>query len=157
MQFRMVSLVLGATLAAGCREKEPAPRPPQRESMTIASPAPADSGALHKKTLAILATDGFEEVELVTPQKMFAEEGAKTVVVSTKPGVIQGFNHRSVGNKVLVEMTLDQADPNTFDGLVLPSGLANPDELRMDPRAVRFVRAFAEARKPIAAICHAPW
>jgi protease I len=154
-----VAVSLAAVLVgvSGCREKSPPEPQTSHATTTIASPAPAITGELQGKTLAILATNGFEEVELVKTQKLLADKGAKTVVVAPKPGVIQGYNHREPGNKVLVDMTLDQADANTFDGIILPGGVANPDELRIDPRAVRFVRSFAESRKTVAAICHAPW
>ncbi len=157
MAHRWVSLAVVLSVVAGCREKSPPEPRALHEITTIASPAPAITGELQGKTLAILATNGFEEVELVKTQKLLAERGAKTIVVAPKPGVIQGYNHREPGNKVLVEMTLDQADPGAFDGIVLPGGIANPDELRLDPRAVRFVRSFADAKKTVAAICHAPW
>lgn len=165
MAERWVSLALALVLATagaapsmvGCRERTPPEPKAGHETTTIASPAPAISGELHGKTLAILATHGFEEVELIKTQQLLADKGAKTIVIAPKPGVIQGYNHREVGNRVLVDMTLDQADPSEFDGVVLPGGVVNPDELRLDPRAIRFVRAVADARKSVAAICHAPW
>lgn len=160
MLARFIVVALAAATLAACRDSTPSPvvrGESERESRTLTSPQPAASGKLQGKTLAILATDGFEEVELVKTQKMLADEGAKTVVVAPKAGAIQGYNHRDLGDKVAVDMTLATADANAFDALVLPGGVANPDELRMDPQAVRFVRTFAETNKPISAICHAPW
>ena len=150
---------LGAVTVAACRDRTPPAlsAEPGSGSQVLTSPAPASGGALRGKTLAILATDGFEQVELVTPQKMFADQGAKTGVVAPKAGSIQGFHHRDRGDKVTVDKTLDEADPSDFDGLVLPGGVANPDALRLDPRAVRFVRTFVERNMVVAAICHAPW
>lgn len=164
MQARFVFLAFAfavflafAVALVACRDNATPPPRNEHKSTTIASPAPAARGELQGTTIAFLATDGFEEVELVKTQQMFADRAAKTVVVAPKLGTIQGYNHRDAGDKVLVDVELDDADPSTFDALVLPGGVANPDELRMDPRALRFVRSFAEARKPIAAICHAPW
>jgi protease I len=114
-------------------------------------------GKLAGKRLAILATDGFEQVELTEPRRLLSEAGATMVLVAPKQGKIQGFHHLDKADQFDVDMALDQADATEFDGLVLPGGVANPDALRMNPRAVRFVKAFAEREKPIAAICHGPW
>jgi protease I len=112
---------------------------------------------LSGKRVAILATDGFEQVELTEPRRLLDEAGAKTVLVSLKKGKIQGFHHLDKADQFEVDMALEQADAAEFDGLVLPGGVANPDALRMDASAVRFVKSFAERGKPIAAICHGPW
>jgi protease I len=114
-------------------------------------------GKLRGKTIAILATDGFEQVELTRPREAFEQAGAKTVLVSLKAGKIQGFNHFEKGDSFDVDLTLDQADVNSFDGLLLPGGVHNPDKLRSTPEAVDFVKSFADSGKPIAAICHGPW
>jgi protease I len=114
-------------------------------------------GKLAGKKLAILATDGFEQVELTEPRRLLSEAGATMVLVAPKKGKIQGFHHLDKADQFDVDMELEQADAAEFDGLVLPGGVANPDALRMNPRAVRFVKAFAERGKPIAAICHGPW
>jgi protease I len=119
--------------------------------------ARAMSGKLEGKKVAILATDGFEQSELMSPYEALREAGAEPVIVSPKDGQIQGFKHAQPGEKVEVDLTLDQADPDDFDALVLPGGVMNPDALRMIPKAVHFVKEFAMARKPIAAICHGPW
>jgi protease I len=112
---------------------------------------------LHGKRIAFLLTDGFEEVELTQPRKALDEAGAKTEIVSPAKGEIQGMNHNDKGDKFKVDITLDRADPEDFDALVLPGGVMNADELRTYPDAVSFVKAFFDQGKPVAAICHAPW
>src|SRR5438046_3255606 len=107
--------------------------------------------------VAILAADGFEEVELTKPKKALDDAGAETSVVSIKPGKIQGMNHADKGDTVPVDMTLDKARPQDFDALMIPGGLMNPDTLRSTPAALEFTRHFFEAGKPVAAICHGPW
>ena len=109
------------------------------------------------KKVAILATDGFEQVELTEPRKALDAAGAKTQVVSPKSGKIRGWNLTDWGEEVAVDVPLDQAKVDDFDALMLPGGVMNPDDLRMHPEAVQFVRAFFDAGKPVAAICHAPW
>jgi protease I len=109
------------------------------------------------KTIAILATDGFEQSELTEPKRALEEAGAKTMVIAPKSGEIKGWNHTDWGQSVKVDQTLDQAKPQEFDALVLPGGVMNPDHLRIDAKAVKFVRDFAGSGKPIAAICHGPW
>ena len=115
------------------------------------------SGALSGKTVAILATDGFEQAELFTPKSELEAAGAKVVVVSPKSGDIQGFDHMTPDKTCPVDMTLADAKPEDFDALVLPGGANNPDNLRIDPEALAFVRAIFEADKPAGVICHAPW
>ncbi len=114
-------------------------------------------GILTGKKIAILATDGVEQVELTEPQKALKEAGAEVTVVSLKPGTIQGMNHDQKGDSLPVDKTLADVKPEQFDGLVLPGGVANPDYLRVDEQAVAFVKSFASNGKPIAAICHGPW
>ena len=109
------------------------------------------------KNIAILATDGFEQSELMKPKKALEEEGAKTEVVSLKGGQIKGWDKTDWGEKVDVDKTIDEADAANYDGLVLPGGVMNPDKLRANKDAVAFVKAFATSGKPIAAICHGPW
>ncbi len=109
------------------------------------------------KKIAILATDGFEQSELMDPRSALDHAGAMTVVIAPKSGSIKGWNHTDWGESVDVDQTLDQANPQEFDALVLPGGVMNPDHLRMEPKAVEFVRKFAASGKPIAAICHGPW
>ncbi len=112
---------------------------------------------LNGKRIAILATDGFEQAELLEPRKALEEAGAKTEVIAPKDGEIKGWDSKDWGKTVKVDKTLENADPNDYDALVLPGGVMNPDKLRMDPAAVDFVRDFAETGKPVAAICHGPW
>lgn len=112
---------------------------------------------LKGQKVAILATDGFEQVELLQPRKALDEAGAVTRIVSPKSGRIKGWNHTDWGQEVAVDVPLDQARPEDFDALLLPGGVINPDKLRMEPKAVAFVKAFFDAGKPVAAICHGPW
>ncbi len=114
-------------------------------------------GSLNGKRIAILATDGFEQVELTEPRKALDKEGATTVVISPKSGEIKGWNFKEWGDKVKVDKTLENANPNDYDALLLPGGVMNPDHLRMEPKAINFVRQFVSTGKPVAAICHAPW
>ena len=115
------------------------------------------SDKLKNKRVAILATDGFEYTELTKPRKALEEAGAKTEVVSPKAGKIKGWDEKDWGDSVSVDVPLQSANPNDYDALLLPGGVMNPDHLRQEPAAVRFVRAFFEAHKPVAAICHGPW
>src|SRR4051812_15912043 len=115
------------------------------------------AGKLAGKKVAILAADGFEEVELTKPRKALDDAGAKTSVVSIKAGKIQGMNHADKGETVSVDLTLSKANPADFDALMIPGGLMNPDTLRSTDQALEFVRDFFEEGKPVAAICHAPW
>jgi protease I len=107
--------------------------------------------------VAILAADGFEQSELFEPKKALEEAGAAVSVVSLEAGEIKGWNHKNWGATVEVDLTVDEARTEDFDALQLPGGVMNPDKLRMNEKAVRFVKAFFEAGKPVAAICHAPW
>jgi protease I len=107
--------------------------------------------------VAILATEGFEYVELAKPRKALDDAGATTRVISPNEGSIQGYNHHEKGDTVPVDLTLDRARPEEFDALMLPGGVMNPDQLRTDPKAVAFVKSFMDARKPVAVICHGPW
>src|SRR3954469_16154962 len=115
------------------------------------------AGELQGKRIAILATDGFEQVELTEPKKALEQAGATAQVVAPKEGTIKGWNHTDWGQEVPVDIPLANAQAAAFDGLVLPGGVMNPDKLRMNPQAVQFVKDFVDAMKPIAAICHGPW
>jgi protease I len=112
---------------------------------------------LKGRRIAVLATDGFEQVELTKPVDALRAEGAEVDVVAPKGGVIQGYNHHDVGDKVRVDRALNEVDADDYDGLVLPGGVINPDALRLEPKAISFVRGFVEAKKPISAVCHGPW
>jgi protease I len=112
---------------------------------------------LQGKTVAIVATDGVEQVELLKPLEALRDAGAQVEVVSPKSGQIQGYNHFDKGQTIKVDRELSQARPEDYDALVLPGGVINPDQLRLVPQAIDFIRAFVSAQKPIAAICHGPW
>ena len=115
------------------------------------------SSELRGKKIAILATDGFEQVELTDPRKALNNVGATTVVIAPKNGEIKGWSKKDWGQPVKVDQLLADANPHEYDALLLPGGVMNPDHLRMDPAAVNFVRQFVSTGKPIAAICHGPW
>ena len=112
---------------------------------------------LQGKNIAILATDGFEQVELTEPKKNLEDAGAKVTVLSIKSGEIKGWDKTDWGKSVKVDGLVKDAKPGDFDALVLPGGQMNPDVLRTDSSAVTFVRTFVESGKPVAAICHGPW
>ena len=112
---------------------------------------------LEGKKVAFLATDGVEQVELTEPWKAVEQEGGKPELVSPKGDEIQGFEHLDKDKTFAVDRPVSEARADDYDGLVLPGGVANPDFLRTDEDAVSFTRAFFEAGKPVAAICHGPW
>ncbi len=116
------------------------------------------AGELQGKKIAFLvANEGIEQVELVEPRRALEAAGAETVLIAPEAGVAQAFNHLDKADQFDVDVTAADASADEYDGLVLPGGVANPDNLRMEPAAVQFVRAFFEAGKPVGAICHAPW
>ncbi len=117
----------------------------------------ADNNNLRGMRVAILATDGVEDVELRDPRKALDEAGAKTTLFAPKAGKIISLNHMDKADKFEVDSTLDQADASEFDAVLLPGGALNADTLRVHPRAQQFVRDIDEAGKPLAVICHAPW
>jgi protease I len=107
--------------------------------------------------VAILVTDGFEQVELVEPRKALDQAGAKTSIVSPKDGRVRGWKFTEWGDELPVDVSLNRTRPEDFDALLLPGGVINPDKLRMIPEAVNFVKSFFRSNKPVAAICHGPW
>jgi protease I len=107
--------------------------------------------------VAIVCATDFEQVEMVEPRKALDDAGAKTVLISPKPGKIWGFNHDEKADQFEVDMSLDRAEPNDFDAVLLPGGALNADFLRVQPKAQEFVRQMEQDGKPIAVICHAPW
>ena len=107
--------------------------------------------------VAILVTDGFEQVELVEPKKALEDAGAKTVIISPVIGEVQGMHHENLADKFKVDVVLERAQADDYDALLLPGGVGNPDRLRMDPGAIALIKAFVNAGKPVAAICHGPW
>jgi protease I len=112
---------------------------------------------LKGKKIAFLAADMFEEVELSEPWKALEQAGAELELVSLEDGEIQAFNHYDKAGSYKVDKSVEEANATDYDGLVLPGGVGNPDNLRQDENAVRFVRDFFEQGKPVGAICHAPW
>ena len=114
---------------------------------------------LEGKRIAVLMTDGVEQVEYTKPRQFLEQHGAKVTLLSPKKKgeQVQGFNHLTPAEKFTVELDVREAQPGDFDALVLPGGVANPDMLRLSKESIGFIRAFSQARKPIAAICHGPW
>ncbi|HEY3699521.1 MAG TPA: type 1 glutamine amidotransferase domain-containing protein [Spongiibacteraceae bacterium] len=114
---------------------------------------------LQGKHIAVLMTDGVEQVEYTKPRQFLEQNGAQVTLVAPKEtgDTIQGFNHLSPGDRFQVELDIHDARPGDFDALVLPGGVANPDSLRLSKEAITFIREFARENKPIAAICHGPW
>lgn len=112
---------------------------------------------LNSKKIAILVADGFEQVELTQPKQAFEQAGAQTYVISPMSDRVQGWNHFDKADYFPVDVPLDEATAEDYDALLLPGGVANPDQLRTQGKAVQFVKSFFAANKPVAAICHGPW
>jgi deglycase len=112
---------------------------------------------LEGKSVAIIAADMVEQIELVEPRKALEVAGAKTQLISLRPGEIQGFNHFDKADKLKVDRTIDEVDASEYDALMIPGGVGNPDQLRGDENVIAFVQEFFEAGKPVAAIFHGPW
>ena len=121
------------------------------------TPGEVTQGSLTGKTIAIVATDGVEEVELVKPRQAFEAAGAHTVLIAPHAGQIQSFHHEDKADLIKVDATLAEANPASYDGLFLPGGTRSPDQLRQMPEAISFIRSFSDKGKPIAALCHGPW
>ena len=115
------------------------------------------AGKLQGRRIAILATDGFEQSELTEPRRALQAAGATAEVIAPQEGSIRGWNVKDWGDSVDVDRTLEEAHAPDYDALVLPGGVMNPDRLRMEPKAVSFVREFVATGRPVAAICHGPW
>jgi protease I len=113
--------------------------------------------ALNGKRVAILVTEGFEQVEMVGPRKALEEAGAKSEIVSPAADEVQGWNHFDKGDRFQVDVGVDAANAEDYDALLLPGGVANPDQLRTNPKAVQFVKQFVDRGKPIGVICHGAW
>lgn len=107
--------------------------------------------------VAILVTEGFEQSEMVEPKRALEEAGAQTFIVSPDAGQVQGWKHFDKADRFSVDVPLEEAQAGEFDALVLPGGVANPDQLRTKPKAVQFVKEFVESGKPVGVICHGPW
>ena len=112
---------------------------------------------LNGKKVAILVADGFEQVELTEPKRALEQAGAQTQIVSPAKDQVKGWQHTDWGDQFPVDVPLKRANPDDYAALLLPGGVMNPDKLRRDPQALQFVKAFFDAGKPIAAICHGPW
>jgi protease I len=112
---------------------------------------------LNGKRVAILATDGFEQIELTSPREALEKAGAKCVVISPKDGEIQGFNHHDKADKINVDLSLSKANATDFDAVLLPGGVINGDALRIEKKAQQFVQEIDRAGKPVFVICHGPW
>ena len=111
----------------------------------------------NKRVAFLVANEGIEQVELTEPWKAVTEAGATATLVALESGKAQAFNHLDKGDAFDVDVTVDKADADEFDMLVLPGGVANPDRLRMEPKAVAFAKSFVDAGKPVGVICHGPW
>jgi len=112
---------------------------------------------LYGKKVAIVVADGFEEAEMTEPRKALEDAGAGTDLISPAAGQVRGWNHTEWGNTFKVDVPLSEANPEDYDALLLPGGVMNPDKLRRNQDALKFVRTFFEEGKPVAAICHGPW
>lgn len=117
----------------------------------------ASGKELDNRRIAILVANGFEQVEMTGPREALKDAGARTDLVSPEQGSVKGFNHDKQADSFPVDVQLSAANPNDYDALILPGGVANPDSLRMNPEAVKFVKSFMESGKPVSAICHGPW
>jgi protease I len=113
--------------------------------------------SLQGKRVAMLVENGFEQVEMTSPRDALRQAGAQVDLISPQQSKVKGWNHTQWGDEFEVNVPLDEARPDRYDALVLPGGVMNPDKLRMNPKAVQFVKGFVDAGKPIAAICHGPW
>jgi protease I len=112
---------------------------------------------IHGRKIAILVAEGFEQSEMIEPRRALEQAGAETEIVSPAQGEVQGWNHFDKADRFHVDVPLDQANAEDYDALLLPGGVANPDQLRTQPKAVQFVKQFVEAGKPVGVICHGPW
>jgi protease I len=112
---------------------------------------------LHGKKVAILVTHGFEEVELTEPKRALEEAGAATHIIAPEGGTVLSWQKNNWGSKFPVDAAVSEAAAESYDALVLPGGVMNPDKLRMNEKAIQFIRSFFKAGKPVAAICHGPW
>lgn len=110
-----------------------------------------------KARILFIATDGFEQSELFEPRKALLDAGAHVTLASNRSGAIQGMVHNEAGDTIRPDASIDEVDPADYDALVIPGGVANPDEMRTEEHALRIVRAFCAGAKPVAAICHGPW
>jgi protease I len=115
------------------------------------------ANSLNNKRVAIIVTDGFEQIELTSPREALEKAGAKTFVIAPKGDEVQGFKHHDKADKIKVDLTLDKANAEEFDAVLLPGGVINADAIRVEEKAQQFVRELDRAGKPVAVICHGPW
>lgn len=113
--------------------------------------------SLKGKKIAILVANGFEQVEMTDPKKALENAGAKTTIISPEKNKVKGWKHIEWGDEFSIDAPLENAIAEDYDALLLPGGVMNPDKLRLHPKAIKFIREFYDANKPIAAICHGPW
>lgn len=125
-------------------------------SFTFKNKGDINMSKLNNKRVAILMTDGFEEIEITEPKKALEAAGANVNVIAPKENKVKAWNHTDWGNEYDVDQKLDDANVSDYDALMLPGGVMNPDKLRQNTKAIQFVQSFIDAEKPIAAICHAP-
>ena len=118
---------------------------------------PRDNKMLTGFRIALLVTDGFEQVEMTKPRKALEDAGATVTLISPKETKVRGYNQDKKGDSFSVDLPLEKASSQDFDALLLPGGVKNPDKLRLNPQAIAFIKGMGKARKPIAAICHGPW
>lgn len=147
MEKRSFIIMVLFFIGNGCAtlHDAPSPRIPQKAQV------------LKNKRVAVLLTDGFEQVEMTEPKNALEEVGAEVVLVSPKIDTVQGYEHDEKADTFAVDLPLAHAQAEDFDALLLPGGVKNPDQLRLSPQAITFIKQFAAAHKPIAAICHGPW
>ena len=112
---------------------------------------------IHGRRVAILVAEGFEQSEMIEPRKALEQAGAETEIVSPAQGEVQGWKHFDKADRFHVDVPLDEARAEDYDALLLPGGVANPDQLRTNAKAVQFVKAFVDEGKPVGVICHGPW
>ena len=115
------------------------------------------AGELKNTRVAALVDEGFEQVELTEPKRALEDAGATVDIISPQPSMVKGWDHTNWGEDFPVDVQLDSASADDYDALLLPGGVLNPDKLRINPKAVQFVKAFVDSGRPIAAICHGPW
>src|SRR5258707_3202994 len=154
---RGIRWILAAHPAACATTLRPAKRRPSSANSLLSTRGVCNVAAQDSFNVAILATDGFEESELTEPAKALGQAGGKVDVISLHEGRIQAFKHFDKTVMVLVDLTIDQAQPEQYNALMLPGGALNADVMRADPRVQQFIRAIARANKPMAVICHAQW
>lgn len=129
----------------------------KRRTISSKSNSKKNGHSLEGKKIAILLCDGFEEIEMTNPRKALTKAGADTFLIAPKSKKVKGWRHDHWGKTFKVDVKLENAKPNKYDGVLLPGGVMNPDKLRSNKKAVKFIKYFMNSKKPVAAICHGPW